>query len=242
MGHTLMPERSFRLLLWSLALFGVLADQASKYSVFAWLAKVDDHTFVLLRPTADKGFQLRTQYQTDPKAGPVVPYVNQGALFGFLNDPKYGNSANAGFALISFLAALAIAYWSSFRATARDGWLCAALGLILGGTLGNLYDRVVFGGVRDFLHWNYLYDWPVFNFADCCLVCGAGLLLLQAFGANRHPLPIAPRINPGLARLLQYPSPMVVLSHRVLHELGSADDRYPHPVLRYRSVHVERRT
>ena len=60
--------------------------------------------------------------------------------------------------------------------------MCAALGLILAGTLGNLYDRVVFNGVRDFLHWNYLFDWPVFNVADCCLVCGACLLLLQAFG------------------------------------------------------------
>ena len=65
---------------------------------------------------------------------------------------------------------------------AGDLWVCIALGLILGGTLGNLYDRVVFNGVRDFLHWNYLFDWPVFNLADSCLVCGACLLLLQAFG------------------------------------------------------------
>jgi lipoprotein signal peptidase len=56
--------------------------------------------------------------------------------------------------------------------------------LILAGTLGNFYDRIVFNGVRDFLHWNYLFDWPVFNIADCCLVCGAGLLLLQAFAAQ----------------------------------------------------------
>jgi lipoprotein signal peptidase len=73
--------------------------------------------------------------------------------------------------------------------------LCAALGLILAGTLGNLYDRLVFNGVRDFLHWDYFYDWPVFNVADCCLVCGAGLLLLQAFGKQaprNSPEPAAP--------------------------------------------------
>ncbi len=46
---------------------------------------------------------------------------------------------------------------------------------------------MVFHGVRDFLHWNYLFDWPVFNLADCCLVCGAGLLLLQAFGSAPAP-------------------------------------------------------
>ena len=65
--------------------------------------------------------------------------------------------------------------------------LCSALGLILGGTLGNLYDRLVFNGVRDFLHWDYLFDWPVFNVADCCLVCGASLLLLQAFASSPQP-------------------------------------------------------
>ena len=54
-----------------------------------------------------------------------------------------------------------------------------ALGLILGGTIGNLYDRLVFGGVRDFLYF-YKIEWPVFNVADCCLVVGAGVLLVQA--------------------------------------------------------------
>ena len=58
--------------------------------------------------------------------------------------------------------------------------------LILGGTLGNLYDRVVFHGVRDFLHWSYAFDWPVFNIADCCLVSGAFLLLFQAFFAKHE--------------------------------------------------------
>ena len=74
------------------------------------------------------------------------------------------------------------------RRPAGDGWLCTALGLILAGTLGNLFDRVVFGGVRDFLYF-YWIEWPVFNVADCFLVCGAGLLLLQAFtssAADKH--------------------------------------------------------
>lgn len=185
MGYFLMPERTFRLLLWSLALFGLMADQVSKYAVFSWLAGVEDHTYVLLRLSEDKGFQLRTQYQSDPTKDHLVPYVNQGALFGFLNTHK--EVANGGFAVISLLAAIAIAYWSGYRTTARDPWLCASLGLILGGTLGNLYDRVIFGGVRDFLYWNYWIDWPVFNVADCCLVCGAGLLLLQAFGGQSAP-------------------------------------------------------
>ena len=68
----------------------------------------------------------------------------------------------------------------SRQTTARDWALCAALGLILAGTVGNLYDRIVFNGVRDFLFF-HLIEWPVFNVADCCLVCGAFLLLGQAF-------------------------------------------------------------
>ena len=66
-----------------------------------------------------------------------------------------------------------------------EKWLMAALGLILGGTVGNLYDRLVFNGVRDFLYFYYI-EWPVFNFADCCLVVGAGLLLVQAIFASRQ--------------------------------------------------------
>ena len=87
------------------------------------------------------------------------------------------------FAAVSLLAAVGITYWSLRPATRRDRILSGALGLILAGTMGNFYDRVVFSGVRDFLHWYRFYDWPVFNIADSCLVCGATLLLLQAFFA-----------------------------------------------------------
>jgi signal peptidase II len=182
-----MPERSYRVLLWILALSGLILDQSSKYSVFAWLAEQPDHEYVVFR-TNSGGFQLVAQFERDAsglerlEGGRRIPHVNQGALFGFLRDHKA--MANGGFAVISLLAAAAILYWSTLRSTARDRWLCCALGLILAGTLGNFYDRIVFNGVRDFLHWNYLFDWPVFNIADCCLVCGACLLLLQAFATQ----------------------------------------------------------
>lgn len=194
-----MPDRSYRVLLWSLAFLGLFADQASKYGVFTWLHGVETHSFALFQtepearylgvvpydpdPVArsrQRGFFLEVAFEPTPDAnGRPVPHVNHGALFGFLRN--YKTAANGMFALISLLAAAAIILWSSQKATAGDRWLCLALGLILGGTLGNFYDRLMFNGVRDFLHWNYLFDWPVFNIADCCLVAGAGLLLLQAF-------------------------------------------------------------
>ena len=178
-----MPERSYRVVLWTLALLGVSLDQATKYGVFAWLSGVDGHSYALFS-TDSGGFQVVAQFQDGPD-GKLVPHVNQGALFGFLKN--YQTMANGGFAVVSLLAALAIGVWSMQPSTGRDRWLCAALGLILAGTLGNLYDRVVFNGVRDFLHWNYRFDWPVFNCADCCLVLGAALLLLQAFTAAPAP-------------------------------------------------------
>ncbi len=175
-----MPERSYRVLLWALAFSGLCLDQATKYGVFAWLGGVESHSWSAFQSADGTGFHLVAQFDTTP--GGVVPHVNQGALFGFLRGHK--ELANAGFAVVSLAAALAIAFWSLQKNTARDRWLCAALGLIMAGTLGNFYDRVMFTGVRDFLHWNYLFDWPVFNVADCCLVVGAGLLLLQAFGTQ----------------------------------------------------------
>jgi lipoprotein signal peptidase len=181
-----MPERTYRTLLWTLALTGLLLDQVSKYGVFAWLERMPDNAYAIFQSVDQTGFQLVAQLERDSHgrllydgSGRAIPHVNHGALFGFLRDHK--TLANTGFAVISLLAALAIVYWSAHKSTARDRWLCSALGLILAGTLGNFYDRVMFNGVRDFLHWNYLFDWPVFNLADCCLVVGAALLLIQAF-------------------------------------------------------------
>jgi signal peptidase II len=109
--------------------------------------------------------------------GERLPGVNHGALFGLGGD--FQHHANMTFAVISLLAAGTIIVWSTRPSLAHDWTLCTALGLILAGTLGNFIDRVVFGGVRDFLYF-YWIDWPVFNIADCCLVTGASLLLLQA--------------------------------------------------------------
>lgn len=191
-----MAEPSYRRLFWSLALVGAVLDQVTKYGVFRWLygdGRGEMHSVV------SGLFELLTQFTGERETGTgilaslrrlgggeVMPKVNHGALFGFLGEHQL--LANGMFALISVGAGIAILIWSARPSARRDRSLSAALGLILAGTLGNLYDRLVFTGVRDFLHLHYYdrFDWPVFNVADCCLVCGAFLLLVQAFFAKQE--------------------------------------------------------
>jgi signal peptidase II len=192
-------DRSYRWLFWSLALIGLVADQTSKYEVFRRLYEVAVPWGRGWKGEADiipGKFTLLAQFTSERDSGEdmlsplrtwssdVLPQVNRGALFGI--GSANGGDANTPFAIVSVLAAVAIICWSTRKNTGHERFLCLALGLILAGTLGNLYDRLVFGGVRDFLYWFWGVDWPVFNFADCCLVCGAGLLLLQAFFTEPH--------------------------------------------------------
>ncbi len=169
--------RNYRALFWTLALAGLLVDLWSKHQVFAWLGNpATPGYYRIWEATPETGFQLVAQFEFIEEK--LVPRVNHGALFGMGGSHK--NLANGIFALVSLCAAMAVIAWSIFGKGIRQAWLTTALGLILGGTLGNLHDRIVFGGVRDFLHWNYLYDWPVFNMADVWLVTGAGMLLVQS--------------------------------------------------------------
>jgi lipoprotein signal peptidase len=197
-----MADRTYRWLLLSLAVVGFAADQASKYGVFRWLynnpssqTTRQDPPYSFTRQVVPGWLELIAQF--DPQAplcdcgfaglqtwsAPIMPRVNHGALFGMGGEHK--GRANGFFALVSLGAAIAILVWGMRRTTAQEKWLMAALGLILAGTVGNLYDRLVFNGVRDFLHF-YYFEWPVFNLADCFLVVGAGLLLIQAIVVAPH--------------------------------------------------------
>jgi len=204
-----MRCRCFYLLFCGLAIAGVAADQWSKYAVFRWLGNQGqggDHEIV------EGWFRLTAQFTGSRVAadgfrapfqklnGEFLPRVNHGALFGL--GGRFEVHANSFFMIVSVLAATAILIWSRRPSVTRDGVLSGALGLILAGTLGNLFDRAVFGGVRDFLYF-YWIDWPVFNVADCCLVCGAGLLLIQAFWPHKSECQVA---EPTAARQMTEPT------------------------------------
>ena len=118
--------------------------------------------------------------------------LNEGALFGL------GQGLGWAFAAVSVVAVIGILVLMGRSSTQEDAWMVAALGLIVGGILGNLYDRVGLPrlvwhapphragepvrAVRDWIHFQVpgVIDWPIFNLADSWLVIGAGILLLLA--------------------------------------------------------------
>lgn len=104
---------------------------------------------------------------------------NEGAAFSFLSDA--GGWQRWFFIVLSSAVSLFIFFWLR-KADKNNKILLAALSLILGGALGNLIDRSIYGHVIDFIQVYYdVYYWPAFNIADSAISIGAGLLILDMF-------------------------------------------------------------
>jgi signal peptidase II len=105
---------------------------------------------------------------------------NTGAAFSSLRGSQYLLGALACLALI----ALGVMAW---RARPEQRLRRIALGMIAGGALGNLIDRVRDGAVTDFVHWRVgEVSWPIFNVADVALIVGVGLMLLAELAEKRR--------------------------------------------------------
>lgn len=105
-----------------------------------------------------------------------IHYIhNSGAAFGML--PSGGRLFIAVALLV--LSLLAVSFR---RILSADRWTALALGLIAGGTTGNLLDRLRFGYVVDFIDLRW---WPVFNVADSCICIGVGLLIYKLLRQER---------------------------------------------------------
>ena len=104
---------------------------------------------------------------------------NTGAAFSFL--ASAGGWQRWFLATVAALVSVFVAVWLS-RLEPQQRLLGLSLGLILGGGLGNLIDRVTLGYVVDFISWHYQsWYWPAFNIADSAICCGAALLLWDSF-------------------------------------------------------------
>jgi len=118
----------------------------------------------------------------------VTPFLNLVVVWN--RGVSFGMFASAGALMPWLLSGLALAvvvalgFW--LRRVA-DPLVGVALGLIIGGALGNVIDRVRFGAVVDFLDFHALgYHWPAFNVADSAICVGAALLLVDGLLAPRR--------------------------------------------------------
>jgi signal peptidase II len=148
-------------LFWGIALGGAAFDLTTKAFVF-------------------NRFSLHQRYSVLDGILEVQPSVNPGALWGL---GSWLPQSGLIFAALSIIAALAIWYYLFVRGAARDAAITAALGLIMAGALGNCFDRLTLGHVRDFVYFHVdaiNFSCAIFNFADNMLVVGALALMLLA--------------------------------------------------------------
>lgn len=158
----------------SLALGGAAVDLWTKESVFAWRGLPGD---------------LPPWWLVQGMVG-VETAVNEGALFGM------GAGFGTAFAALSIFAAIGILVWLCFFRAVESWWLSIALGCVMAGIFGNLYDRLGLwcqpgyppewsSGVRDWILLRYQdHTWPNFNIADSLLVTGAIMLAVHSFTAK----------------------------------------------------------
>lgn len=136
----------------------VAADRLAKWLVLGWLR-------------AGESYEVAPFFD-------LVLVFNRGAAFSFLADAQ---GWQRPFFIAVALAVSAVVGWMLWRDPSRR-LQSAALALILGGALGNLWDRVAVGAVVDFLDFHvYGRHWPAFNVADSAISVGAALLIADGF-------------------------------------------------------------
>ena len=114
--------------------------------------------------------------------GPGIVHLSdirtRGAAWGMLAGHRW-------FLVLVALGVMLVVGYLAREIAPRSAWACAGLGLILGGAIGNLIDRVLFGSVTDFIDMDTTIQWirefPVFNLADSALTVGVALLLIEIF-------------------------------------------------------------
>ncbi len=159
------------LLFWSIALGGAAFDLLTKSIVFSKLGPPEVRRTHAVVPHI---LDLRTSHNT-------------GALWGFGATIPHSSLIFAG---LSVIAVVAILYYLFIAGAASHRILTVALGLIMAGAMGNCYDRLVFGYVRDFVYFHVDaigFECAIFNFADNMLVAGAITLVLYALKPEKDP-------------------------------------------------------
>jgi signal peptidase II len=152
-------------------------EQVRKNYSWLWLAVL----VIVLDQATKMYFSATMQLGESVSLLPVFSWTlahNYGAAFSFLHDA--GGWQRWFFAGIALVVSGGILFWlKTLPANAR--FLACALVLVLGGALGNLYDRMMLGYVVDFIHVHYgTWHFPAFNIADCGISVGAAMLIFDS--------------------------------------------------------------
>jgi signal peptidase II len=158
--------RDMRWLMLVVAAFVVLLDRLSKLGVITHLKP--GNAIVVI-----------------PKVFRITHVLNTGAAFSMFESSSSPNLVRhllVGFSIAAVVVVMVL-IWKMGRAVSLTS---VALALILGGAIGNLYDRIRYQHVVDFLEVHIVhYHWPDFNVADSAIVVGACLLLLEMLRPQR---------------------------------------------------------
>ncbi|MBD9400003.1 MULTISPECIES: signal peptidase II [unclassified Pseudomonas] len=151
---------------------------------WVWLSVV---VFVIDQITKfwfDNNLQMWERITVIPNVLDWTLAYNTGAAFSFLAGAS--GWQRWLFTLIAVVVSVVLVVWMK-RLKADETWLAVGLALVLGGALGNLVDRVIFGHVVDFIlvHWQSSWYFPAFNIADSAITVGAVLLALDMFKSKK---------------------------------------------------------
>ena len=107
----------------------------------------------------------------------LVHFKNQGAAFGFLSDA--GGWQRYFLSIVASIVSIVLIFM--IKKHKDEFYTALGLSLILGGALGNLYDRLFLGYVTDFLYFHFQdYYWPAFNISDTAITIGAGIIIYES--------------------------------------------------------------
>ncbi|OOZ39780.1 signal peptidase II [Solemya elarraichensis gill symbiont] len=135
----------------------------------------------------EASFEFREQLPVIDGFFNLTLVYNKGAAFSFLADA--GGWQRWFFVVLSVVISIGLVVWLR-RMQPHERVVAVGVSLVLGGAIGNLIDRVLYGQVIDFLLFYYdHWSWPAFNVADSAIVLGVGFLLFDAFFQKQSELP-----------------------------------------------------
>lgn len=144
-----------------IAMVTIIVDQLSKF-------------FVDTRLVIDQPIEVSQYFN-------LVKVWNTGISFSMFNN--YGDLGASILVLVACIVCCGLLYWMYHETSAKKN---VCLGLIIGGALGNVLDRMRYGAVMDFLDFHFeKYHWPAFNIADTCICIGALILVYFEMKNNK---------------------------------------------------------